>query len=232
MSGVQGPLETRTKTTVETSSALEGLDATPFDSGESAYVRATGQTYELSREDVSNPDGFNVLSVGPTGSVGRWLRKTSSAGGTGPTGATGITGPTGPATSSSTIASNRLNADTTFNDANFTPFMNLNFVIPGGAVGDLLILATVNGHTTQVGGVANFAIGLDGEGVPTSPPNSFTIEGDTETTSGGSSYVRLTVAPGIHSVHLYEKTNGIPFTIDAIAAPSAESAELTVLLVR
>lgn len=74
MSGVQGPLETRTKTTVDTVQTLSGLDATPFDSGELAFVRVSGETYRLSREDTQAADGFNVLAVGPQGSAGRWLR--------------------------------------------------------------------------------------------------------------------------------------------------------------
>lgn len=79
MSGVQGPLETRVKTTVETTAVLSGLDATPFDSGELAYVRATRQTFLLSREDISVVDGTTVLAVGPTGAVGRWLLQSGSA---------------------------------------------------------------------------------------------------------------------------------------------------------
>lgn len=87
MSGVQGPLETRAKTTVETAAALQGLDATPWDSGELAFVRATGATYELIREDTtSTVDGFDFLAVAPPGSVGRWKRVclscTGSTGGT------------------------------------------------------------------------------------------------------------------------------------------------------
>lgn len=99
MSGVQGPLETRVKTTVETTADLEALDATPFDSGELAYVKITilnvGQLYRLDREDTTTPvDGFNTLSVGPSGSVGRWKRFVGAAG---PAGATGVTGATGSA---------------------------------------------------------------------------------------------------------------------------------------
>lgn len=75
MSGVQGPLETRAKTTMETAAALEGLDATPWDSGELAYVRSTAQLYILIREDLATgPSTFDSIAVGPIGSVGRWRR--------------------------------------------------------------------------------------------------------------------------------------------------------------
>lgn len=94
MSGVQGPLETRVKTTVETVAALQSLDATPFDSGELAYVRSISQMYELVRENLSQPNGSTILLVGPPGAVGRWLQR-SFFGATGPTGATGSIGNTG-----------------------------------------------------------------------------------------------------------------------------------------
>jgi hypothetical protein len=106
MSGTVGPLETRAKTSVESPAVLATLDATPFLSGELAYVISTQQTYELIREDSTSPiDGFNFLPVAPSGSVGRWKRVcfscsgmtgSSTSGPTGPTGPTGATGPTGP----------------------------------------------------------------------------------------------------------------------------------------
>lgn len=115
MSGTVGPIETRAKTVVDATTDLERLDASPWGSGELAFVIATQQTYQLRRESVANVDGFDVVSVGPVfgGPVGegRWIRVcfdcitgiTGATGPTGPsggptgaTGATGVTGPTGP----------------------------------------------------------------------------------------------------------------------------------------
>lgn len=100
MSGNQGPLETRAKTVVETAADLAALDATPWDSGELAFVRSSAQNYELRRDVVGTPDGFDSIAVGPAPAQGLWLRVCFSCvgitGPTGPTGPTGATGPTGP----------------------------------------------------------------------------------------------------------------------------------------
>jgi hypothetical protein len=287
MSGTVGPLETRAKTSVETPAALATLDATPFLSGELAYVVSTLQTYELIREDNSSPiDGFNFLPVFPSGSVGRWRRVCFSCSGmtggnsgpTGPTGATGMTGPTGPtgptgatgpigptgpsggvpgptgptgptgatgpagstgatgatAPDFTTIAGfDQLSVDTTTNSPAFAPLMSTTFGIPPGSSGDVLIMATINGHSGP-GGVANFSVGVDGEVPPVTPANSFTIENPTagETRTGSTIFSRLGLAPGLHTVTLYARTNGIAFTIQAATAPGAESGSLTTLLVR
>lgn len=79
MSGVQGPLETRVGTTVPSVAALSMLDATPFQSGELAYVIARG-LFLLSREDQSPIDGLSSLSVSPQGAQGRWLSLSSTIG--------------------------------------------------------------------------------------------------------------------------------------------------------
>lgn len=86
------PIETRPKTIVDTGAALAGLDATPFGSGDLAFVESTGTTYEL-RRDLSGPgDGFDTISVGPgTGNQGLWVRACFSC-----TGSSGPTSPTGP----------------------------------------------------------------------------------------------------------------------------------------
>lgn len=81
MSGVQGPLETRPKTTFESVAALQSFDATPFDSGEVVCVRNGSpqnpdfgflSLYILSRESAVPVSVPTVLAVAPIPSTGRW----------------------------------------------------------------------------------------------------------------------------------------------------------------
>lgn len=84
MSGVQGPIETRTATTMATPADLAALDASPFHSGELAWVvslatPALPALFVLNREDTSSiVNGTSILNVGPVvnqvPAVGRWKR--------------------------------------------------------------------------------------------------------------------------------------------------------------
>lgn len=99
MSGNQGPLETRAKTTVDFPEDLAALDATPWDTGELAFVKSSAQNYELRRDVAGTPDGFSAIAIGPgPNNPGLWLRVCFSCepGVTGPTGPAGPEGPIGP----------------------------------------------------------------------------------------------------------------------------------------
>jgi hypothetical protein len=75
MAGTVGPLETRAMTTFDTPQALAASDATPYKSGEIAYVVSLGHPFMLVREDTTTPvDNQDVIAVGPPGSAGRWKR--------------------------------------------------------------------------------------------------------------------------------------------------------------
>src|SRR5262249_44510149 len=81
MSGTQGPLETRPISVFATLAALGAFDATPFDSGELAFVKGVARAlYQLDRDATDVIDNVFVLPVGPAGAKGRWILLSSTGG--------------------------------------------------------------------------------------------------------------------------------------------------------
>lgn len=217
MSGVQGPLETRAKTTVETALALEGLDATPWDSGELAYVRSTGATYELVREDLTmGPSTFDSIAVGPTGSVGRWVRVCfTCSGGTSGSGITGPTGPTGPTGGLDVVPNIEdivLTTDETTNSNAYSTLLSLSVTNPDLIAEPFFIHATVAGSLSAgSAGLSEmrFAVIVDGEVAPVQG-QSFAIEpADVNEPQNGALGFIVSLAPGVHTVALQWAVAGI-----------------------
>jgi len=109
--------ETRVRTSVEDNDALSGIgfgashlggvDVSPMDTGDLAFVISTGKYFQLDKDSAAVADGIDVLFTDnarialPPPGLGRWIFK-SGIGPTGPTGPQGdpgedgVTGPTGP----------------------------------------------------------------------------------------------------------------------------------------
>lgn len=93
MAGTQGPLETRSSTSVRSAAALSALDESPFRSGELAFLTDQERFFYLNRLSVL-PLGVDVLAT--KSGVGRWLLFEGTVGPVGPEGPPGAVGPTGP----------------------------------------------------------------------------------------------------------------------------------------
>lgn len=82
-------METRPATIFDTTTQLRAFDASAFDSGDEAWVRIptrvrpgpipfTGCKFILDRASTAADDDNEVVTVGPTGAAGRWIRWSES----------------------------------------------------------------------------------------------------------------------------------------------------------
>lgn len=195
MSGVMGPLETRTITTMATPAALTALDASPFNSGELAWVTslATGMSlalFVLKREDITSVvDNVNVIAVGPTGSAGRWLRLDVSAIGSG--------------------ASNEyvdLDSDVSTGSLVFVPLLLANDIVTT-APANILIQASASGDAEPAGTVT---YGLRYNGVlvvGTGAQFSYSSDGEGDIEAGSFSFVLENAPAGPQVIELMWKVS-------------------------
>lgn len=219
MSGGQGPLETRPKTTVATAAELEGLDATPFVSGELATVLSLSTPgnpalFVLQREDgVSQIDHVSVLSVSPEGASGRWLRVSAFFGNA----------------PFSNVSKSILEEDQSISSVLFTPLLSTEITFSRKQ--NLLITANVSGHTSGASGQGHFAIQLDSESLPQVGQvfGSGTGLPDTLDTSSFS-VLKTDVSAGLHTVTLYWKTSSpsVSYNIFPVTRSDFEGASLIV----
>jgi len=111
MASAVSATETRVKTSVLNADELSGIgfgitrsagvDTSPMETGDLAYLTASGEYFFLDKENTDPADGVTILLTDnariaiPTPGPGRWILATSELGPTGPSGPTGPTGPDG-----------------------------------------------------------------------------------------------------------------------------------------
>lgn len=218
MSGVQGALETRTITSVATPAALAGLDATPFSSGELAYVvsLATGTEvalFVLKREDTTSVvDNVNVIAVGPTGAVGRWLRLDVSAG-----------------TGSGNSVFEFLAADFTTGSLVPVPILTTD-PLTTTEVSNILVNASVTGDMEPTG-TAAFGLLVDGLPVPAATAG-FTSSGEGDIESASYVFRVENVPAGAHIFTLVgQVSTGAILRIRPSIAGQGQMAQLSAFVV-
>lgn len=215
MSGSMGPLETRPSMgEFPDTAALEAFDATPFSNGEQAFVVSTGETYRLVRSSTAAPDGLDVLSVGPSGAAGRWIRACFSC--TGASGGGGVLN-----VQSVNLTTDETSVSPTLVDM---PGMTLTLTTTGTR---LLMQFTGSGTTNAQ--VASLISAFNLDGVVTGLNQGTETTFDATAPNGepfALSYMKTGMTPGVHTVKMQWASTGP--VIVAAASTAGNHATLTV----